>query len=609
MPRGWTRRQRLVLRAAALGSLAVLAAAGAVVFRPGPQQYVPGERMEGLTEELARSIPSEYVPVHFAEVSGQVGIEFEHFHGKRSMQLPEDMGSGAAWGDYDRDGDLDLYAVNEAGPLTMTPQELAASPAHSALFRNEGGRFSEVSQLAGVDFRGCGQAVAWGDYDGDGYLDLCATSYGENLLYRNQENGRFSDVSRRAGISGMRGFWAGASWGDYDRDGDLDLYICGYVQYRSDPVLAQQQTRQYNALIPASLNPSSFAPERNLLYRNEGDGAFSEVAKTAGVDDPAGRSLSASWTDLDADGWLDLYVANDVSDNALFRNTGDNKFADISHSAWVADYRGAMGLAVGDWNSDGDQDIFITHWIAQENALYDNLSADNAAAQQQGASLRFMDTADRLGLGQIALDYVGWGAAFLDFDRDGRLDLFVVNGSTFQREDDPALLVPMKNLLFWNGGPQEGFFEVGAASGAIFSQEQVGRGLAVADYDEDGDPDAFVVVNGGKALLLRNEGTQERHWLKVRLRGRPGNQEGFGAQVRLQAGSLVQHRQVGSSSSYESQHAVGEELFGLGSAALVDTLEVRWHSGLSQTLTRLAVDQIIEVREDQAQRLAGGKGR
>jgi hypothetical protein len=593
MARSWTRRQRLVFRTALITGLAVLAAAAFLLFRPAPAQYVPGEKMEGLTEKLARSIPPSYVPVKFSEVAAEAGIDFQHFRGQRSSQLPEDMGSGAAWGDYDGDGDQDLYIANEAGPLTLSAAEVAASPACNALYRNEGqGRFAEVAGEAGVDFRGWGQGVSWADCDGDGDLDLVATNYGENLLYRNKGGGAFAEVGKQAGIGGVKGFWSGASWADYDRDGDLDLYICGYVQYRYDPGLARQQTKQYNALIPATLNPSTFPPERNLLYRNNGKGAFAEVAKDLGVDNPTGRSLSAAWADFDEDGWPDLYVANDVSDNALFRNQGRGRFEDLSHPAWVADYRGAMGLAVGDWNGDGDQDIYIAHWIAQENALYDNLRADNLAAGQAGAPLRFVDAADRYGLGQSTIDYVGWGAAFADFDLDGRPDLFSINGSTFERQENRALLVPMQSQLFWNGGPQEGFYEVGAASGPALAGEHVGRGLAMADYDQDGDPDALVVVNGGRALLWRNEGSPGRHWLAVQLQG----QGGLGARVRVKAGGRAQCRQAGATSSYLSQHALGEELFGLGTAAQVDTLQVIWASGQVQTLTGLPADQRVELR-------------
>ncbi|MCC7262114.1 MAG: CRTAC1 family protein [Candidatus Latescibacteria bacterium] len=598
MARSWTRRQRLVLRTALAGGLVVAVAAALLLLRPAPAQYVPGEKMEGLTEDLARSIPANYVPVKFTEVAREAGIDFRHFHGQRSSQLPEDMGSGAAWGDFDSDGDQDLYIVNEAGPLTLSAAQVAASPAHNALYRNEGqGRFAEVSQGAGVDARGWGQGASWADYDGDGHLDLVATSYGENQLFHNRGNGTFADASRQAGVGGAKGFWSGASWGDYDRDGDLDLYVCGYVQYHYDQDLARQQTKQYNALIPATLNPSSYPPERNLLYRNQGEGTFVEVAKSLAVDNLAGRSLSASWTDFDEDGWLDLYVANDVSDNAMFHNKGKGQFEDISHPAWVADYRGAMGLAVGDWNNDGDQDIYITHWIAQENALYDNLHADNAAAGQRAAPLRFMDAADRYGLGQSTIDYVGWGTAFVDFDRDGRPDLLSINGSTFERQDNRSLLVPMKSQLFWNGGPQEGFYDVAVASGPALAGEYVGRGLAVADYDEDGDADALVVVNGGQALLWRNEATADRHWLKVRLRGQGGNRDGFGARVRVVAGGKAQSRQVAATSSYLSQHAAGEELFGLGAATAVDTLEVAWLGGQVQTLTHLPADQQVEVRQ------------
>ncbi len=651
MAKGWTRRKRLIARTATVCASLALVAAGTVLLKRPPEKYVPGERMAGLTETLSRPVPPDYPRVTFVDVSKEAGVDFRHFHGARSMQLPEDMGSGAAWGDYDGDGWLDLYVVNEAGPLTMTPQEVAASPAHNALYRNNGdsgvGRsgestagwtFADVTAKAGVGHRGCGMGAAWGDYDNDGRPDLFVTNYGENVLYRNNGDGTFTDVSKAAGVAGTKGFWTGAAWGDYNRDGFLDLYVCGYVQYRYDPANIRAKTQQYASLVPASLNPSTYRPERNLLYRNDGDGTFTEVARSAGVENMAGRSLSASWGDFDGDGWPDLYVANDVSDNAMFRNRGDGTFEDVSHSAHVADYRGAMGLAVGDWDGDEDLDIFITHWIAQENALYNNLKAEFAQTGQAGKGMRFVDVADRFGLGQVALDYVGWGAAFADYDNDGRPDLFVVDGSTFQREDDPSLLVPMRGLLFWNRGPQEGFFEVGAVSGEVFQREVVGRGLAVGDYDNDGDPDAFVVVNGGAGMLLRNDGStglttgggDRNRWLKVRLVGgatsptpitpslsaggegggkkglsplwgegevRLSNRNGIGAKVRVVIGEKGYLREVGAGASYCSQNAVGEELFGLGQAERVTALEVTWPGGATQRLTDLAVNQTVVVKE------------
>lgn len=578
----------------------MLAVTAVVIFKPAPKPYVPGEEIEGLTDTLTRSVPEDHPRVMFVDVSADAGIGFRHFHGDRSTQLPEDMGSGAAWGDYDSDGWLDLYVVNEVGPLTMTPEEVAASPAHNVLYHNRGdGTFEDVTMRAGVGYRGCGQAAAWGDYDNDGFLDLVVTNYGVNILYRNRGDGTFEDASEKTGIAGYDGYWAGASWADYDRDGNLDLYICGYVHYRYNPEDTRTESRQYNAPIPASLNPSTYKPRRNLLFLNNGNGKFTEVAESAGVDNVAGRSLSATWCDFDNDGWLDLYVSNDVSDNALYRNLGDGTFEDASHRAWVADYRGAMGLAAGDWDGDEDMDLFVAHWIAQENALYNNMLTDFAdVGMEDGASLHFTDVADQYGLGQIGLDYIGFGTAFLDFDNDGWLDLFMVNGSTFQQDDDPRLLVPMPMLLFWNKGPEAGFFDVGSVSGEVFGKQYVGRGLAIGDYDNDGDPDAIVVVNGGPAMLLRNDGGNANHWIKVRLEGRSSNRFGLGAKLRLVADGRVSIRQIGAGSSYCSQNAVGEELFGLGEAERVDSLTVTWPGGQEQELIDLKADQTIVVTED-----------
>ena len=598
--RGRSRRQRLVLRTTIYGGCGLIAILLFLLLKPEPDPYIPGEEISGLTTGLTRTLPADYPRVEFVDVAQTAGVAFRHFHGERSMQLPEDMGSGAAWADFDNDGRPDLFAVNIAAPLNATPDQLTRSPAHNALYHNEGnGIFSEIAASAGVDFRGCGQAAAWGDIDSDGFVDLVVTNFGSNLLYKNRGDATFAEISAPAGLTARHGFWAGASWGDYDRDGDLDLYINGYVRYAFDPAHLRTRTQQYDTVIPASLNPSTYAPEANLLYENDGGGLFEERAHAAGVANGKGRSLSASWSDFDSDGWVDLYVANDLSDNAMFRNRGDGTFADISHAAWVADYRGAMGLAVGDWDADGDQDLFVTHWLAQENAFYNNMHSEYRAAgmDTSSARLRFMDVADQVGLGQVALDYVGWGTAFLDYDNDGWLDLLVVNGSTMQQVENPRLLVPMRNLLFWNRGSEDGFFEVGAVSGAPFLQPQVGRGLAIADYDSDGDMDAFVVINGGTAQLLRNDSGGRSSWVTVRLKGAQSNLHGLHAKVRVVTGSHVQYRESGAASSYYSQHNVGEELFGLGNHTSIDTLEVRWPSGQRDLMVNLAIDGIVDVVE------------
>jgi len=560
---------------------------------PEEETYLPGEVIMGLTAGLARELPPDAPRVVFAEVTQGAGIAVRHFPGVRTSQLPEDMGSGAAWGDYDDDGWPDLYVVNMVGPLTLTADQVAASPASNRLYHNNGdGTFTDVSEEAGVDLRGWGMGAAWGDGDGDGDLDLFVSGYGENVYYRNDGNGTFTDQTRATGLGGLHGYWAGVAWGDYDRDGDLDLYVAGYVKYKRPE--GQQESRQYDVASPVSINPSSFPPERNLLYRNDG-GVFSETALPAGVANFEGRSLSATWVDLDEDGWLDLYIANDVSDNVLYHNMGDGTFEDLSHRALVADYRGAMGIAAGDWDGDADLDLFLTHWIAQENALYNNQRSESLKAGRR-ALLRFMDVADRVGLGQVALDYIGWGTSFFDYDNDGRLDLLVVNGSTFQEPEDPARLIPMKSRLFWNRGAEEGFFDVSAVSGDYFETPQVGRGAAWADYDRDGDEDVFIVNHGGMAVLLRNENGPAHAWLEVSLVGQARNRAALGARLRLVAGGNVQVRQVGAQGSYCSQNSFIQH-FGLGLEERVDTLEVYWPSGARQVLVDIPARQILKVTE------------
>jgi len=627
------------------GALFVVVTAGVFLARPRKEAYVPGREAETsgeITRSLDRELPPEVAGesppagagpgsapsgspsasdrggvggVTFRDQAKAAGLHFVHFPGRRSSQLPEDMGSGLAWGDYDGDGDADLFVANMPGPLTMGAEEVARSDGHAHLFRNRGdGTFADVTDEAGLAVRGWGMGAAWGDYDGDGDLDLLVTRFGTNLLFRNDGEGRFDDVSAAAGIGSREGFWAGVSWADYDRDGDLDAYVCGYVQYAFDEAKADEGSRQFQAVVPYTLNPSSYPPMRNLLLRNDG-GVFADVARETGVDNPAGRSLSASWADFDADGWPDLYVANDVSDNAMFRNLGDGRFSDISHSAWVADYRGAMGLGIGDWDADGDLDIFITHWLAQENGLYADESHDMAVTPE--APLRFVDQGDLFGVGQIALDVIGWGTGFFDFDNDGRLDVYAVNGSTFQEEADPTRLVPMRSFLFWNAG-DNGYFEVGERSGDVFTTPRVARGASFADYDGDGDLDLAVVIHGGPLLLARNDGGNRNGWLRVVLRSSGAGAAATrgpaprtttwatGARVLLTTGGRTQLREVGGQSSYLGQEPPGEVFFGTGEAPRVDRLEVRWPSGRVQAFEDLPSRSTIELREGGEPEVSGG---
>jgi hypothetical protein len=587
VPRLARRQRRTVL--AGLSALAVIALLIAAALREtGTERYDPAAHAEGITAALDREAPAHLPQVRFTDVSDAAGVTMRHFPGVRSTQLPEDMGSGAAWGDFDGDGDDDLFVVNMRGPLG------ADAGGRSRLYRNEGGgRFGDVTESAGLALDLYGMAAAWSDADGDGRLDLAVSGYGDLRLYRNAGGGRFEDVSVAAGFARHRGFWAGLSWADYDADGDLDLYVSGYVQYRFDPAHAARGSTQVHAEVPYTLNPSSYPAERNLLLRNDGRGRFTDVAAAAGVDNASGRSLTAAWADFDGDGWLDLYVANDVSDNALFRNLGDGRFEDVSHTTWVADPRGAMGLAVGDWDLDGDFDIFVTHWLAQENALYSNMRIGSRGLP--AGRLAFMDVADERGLGQVSLDYVKWGTSFFDYDNDGRQDLLSIHGSTFQDPEDPRRLIPMRHQLFWNRSDDAGFFEVSSAAGTALRTPTVGRGAAFADYDADGDVDVLVVNHGDRVRLLRNDGGNAGRWLRVRARG-ARDPRGTGALVLVRAGGLTQRAQVDAQPSYLSQNSAVQH-FGLGTHDRADEVVVRFSSGREVRRTDVAAGQTLVIEE------------
>ncbi len=615
---GW-RKRRLRWAAAILVAVAALAAVGSwLVYRATrPETRRPGEELPEITAKLARGLPAEAPTPRFTDVTGEAGLGgFVTFAGERTSQLPEDMGSGAAWGDFDGDGDDDLFAVAAGGPLGGPDAERALS----RLYENLGdGTFREVAAFPETRIQG--MAAAWGDADGDGRPDLVVTGYGALRLYLNRQEGWIRDER----FTDLPGYWAGAAWGDFDNDRDLDLYVCGYVRYVPPSGAPRRASEQYGRAVPYTLNPASFEPERNLLFENDGRGRFREVAAVWGVSNPGGRSLSALWHDFDADGRLDLYVANDISDNALYLNRGDT-FEDAGLAAWVADYRGAMGLAAGDWNRDGDDDLFVTHWIAQENALYDSRLVDLAKARAGSGEaadpaepanptgsaagsiqLAFTDLAAPLGLGQIALHSVGWGTEFLDFDGDGWLDLVVANGSTLESAENSRRLEPQRPMLLWNEAGR--YFHDLAPLSPPLAAPVLGRGLAVADYDRDGDLDLAIVRLDAGLQLLRND-MQSGRWIALKLRGRrgPGGEargEGEGSSVALRAGEAVHRRSV-TGASYLSQSARTLH-FGLGAAERADEVEVRWLGGESQRFGPLEAGAVWELVEGEPEprRLAG----
>jgi enediyne biosynthesis protein E4 len=581
------RKKKVVLWSASAMIILVLMAS--VLWHEGEQEtYLPGQQVEGLTSRLARELPPDVPPIHFENVAERAGISFRHFYGTRGSRITEDMGSGVAWIDYNNNGHQDLFIVNNAGPMNLPEEEFRNSPAHTKLYRNNGdGTFTDVSEESGLKIRLHGMATAWADYNNSGYIDCLITGYGENFLFRNNGDGTFTNVTEEAGLGGVEGFWAGATWGDFNGNGFVDLYITGYLDYFEIPDVAEIRDLQE----PPSINPSVFDPIGNLLYMNNGDGTFTEMARQLGVNNPQGKGLEAAWIDFTGNNLPDLYVANDVTDNMLFRNLGNGRFMNISYQAKVADYRGSMGVAIGDWDGDGDFDMFITHWIAQENAFYNNLWD-----KSDDGMLFFRDDADRYGLGQSSLDFVGWATSFFDIDNDGRPDLYVVNGHTNQVIGNPQELVPMRDLIYWNRNNEEGFYEISAIAGDYFSEQHVGRGGAYADFNGNGKLDLFIVNHSGPGVLLENRTDTDHNWFQAELRGTSSNRSAIGATVKITTVLGTQVKQVGMQPSYLSQNMMVQH-FGVNKAGRIETLEITWPAGSTETFIGLDVNQRVIITE------------
>jgi tetratricopeptide (TPR) repeat protein len=626
------RRRRLRLTATLLAIVGVIGGISGIALhlRMRPTEYRPDERPEDITSMLAASLPTNAPSPRLAEVSGEAGLDgFRNFAGKRTSQLPEDMGPGLAWGDFDNDGDDDLFLVSAGGSLDVADNDLFPSQ----LFANLGnGSFRLCTGFPELRIRGMG--AAWGDFDGDGFLDLAVSGYNALRLFRNDRGtGRFLPDDR---IPNLPGFWAGLAWGDIDNDRRLDLYVCNYVEYTPDATLRDLASEQLGTAVPYTLNPASFAPGKNALFHQNSKGSFTNVAAALGVENPEGRSLGVLWHDFDLDGDLDVYVANDVSDNVLYENLG-GRFRDLSHAAHVADYRSAMGLAAADFDRDGDDDMFITHWVAQENGFYENLWADfnhppshrvppvkeggdrivhkpsavavpadgneadiaEAPHREKGARfpLQFIDIADRVGLGQISLDQVGWGTEFVDMDHDGWLDILVANGSTLEIEGAvPRSLKPEMPYLFWNR--RGSAFHNLAPLSAPLRRKTVGRGLACADWDGDGDLDFAIADLGEGVRLIRND-MSAGAWLQVRLRSRnsAGEANGFGHGTTAVAWvDGVPLRRSVNSVSYLSQSSSVLH-WGLGSGRRIDRLDVHWLAGETQSFVGLEAGGCYELRE------------
>ncbi len=520
----------------------------------------------------------------FEDVASQAGVSFRYDSGARGdLYLGDTMGGGVGFIDFDGDGWLDLYLVNGC----RLPIDPASPSAPNRLYRNRGdGTFEDVTEPAGVAGRGYGMGCAVADYDDDGHDDLFVTGIGQTLLYRNRGDGTFEDVTSAAGVSSDR-WTTAAGFGDLDGDGDLDLVVITYVE--ADP--GHVTPCRDHSGGPIHCSPSQFPAQADLLFRNNGDGTFTNVSRDAGFDDaPNGRGLGLAVADFDDDGRLDLYVANDASPDFLFHNRGGFHFEEVAATSGLAcngsgKATASMGVVADDLDGDGRLDLFITNFLNEPNTLFRGL----------GSGL-FVDVTLAAGLYAPSIPVTGFGAAAIDADNDGRLDLFVANGHA---DDQPWINSPMAQppQLFLNRG--DGRFSLADSRATPYlAHPAVGRGVAAGDLDNDGRVDLVVVHRDRPTAILRNL-THGGHWLGLRLVGDRSGRTPIGARVTCRAGGREQVRWLTSGTSYLSVHDP-RLWFGLGAAQRVESLEVRWPSGTAQTWHDLPIDQIHILRESKS---------
>jgi enediyne biosynthesis protein E4 len=532
---------------------------------------------------ISAMLHAEANGIQFVDITKSAKITFEHVSSPEKRYIVESMSGGVALLDYDNDGLLDIYFVNS---LTVDLVK-ANRKTRSFLYRNNGdGTFTDATTKAGVGDVGWGMGVAVGDYNNDGFDDLYVTCVGPNRLFKNNGDGTFSDVTAKAGVSDPR--WStGASFVDYDHDGTLDLMVANYVafDFKNLPEFGKGRLCQYKG-VPVQCGPRGLAGDGDSLFHNEGNGTFQDVTKKAGVSDPNGYyGMGIICSDFDEDGLVDIFVANDSTPNFFYKNNGKGAFEEIGFLSGTAvnengSEQGSMGVTVGDYDHDGQFDLFITNFDDDYNTLYRN-----------DGKLSFTDVSHASKVAAVSLPFVGWGTKFFDYDNDGWADLFVANGHVY-----PQIPTYQQRNFVHRNNRDGTFSEIGQQLGPPLNEKRAGRGVAFGDIDNDGDIDLVINNLDGPPNVLRNDGANANNSILIKLVGVKSNRGGVGAQVKLVSGDLVQKDEVRSGDSYISQSDMRLH-FGLERRSKIDLIEVRWPSGNVDKVTAAKVNSIVTIKE------------